>query len=75
MTLIYYFAQTKISKFYVAIFVNQDIIWFQISVNNAVLVQVLQGIHNLERVALYLQFVKSLPPLEQVIKRLILADL
>ena len=43
--------------------------------NNSVRVQVFEGIDNLHGVALNLQFMKSLPPLEQLIHALIVAEL
>lgn len=43
--------------------------------DHAMRMQVLECTHYLERVALNLQLVQALPPLEQVVERLVLANL
>ena len=67
-------SEPEIPHFNLHLFIDKEVAKFQISVNNAVLVQILQSIHDLQCVALHLEFVQSFPALEQVVQRLILAN-
>jgi hypothetical protein len=67
-------SKTEVADLYLHFLIDKQIAEFEIPVDHSVRVQILEGANYLQRVALHLQFVEPLPPFEQVVERLVLAD-
>jgi len=65
----------KISNFYFHLLTEEEVAELQVSVNDPVLVQVLERVDHLEGVALDFKFVQSLSSSQQLVHALVLAEL
>lgn len=66
--------QAEITQLYLHLVVQEQVTQLEIAMDDAVRVQILQGVDDLHSVALNLKLVQSLPPLQQLIHRLVVAE-
>ena len=67
--------ETEVTDFYLHLVVEEEVTELQISVNHSMTVQVLHSCTDLVDVALHFEFVESLTTTEQLVERLVLAQL
>ena len=66
--------QAEIAQLYLHLVVQEQVAKFEIAMDDTVRVQVLQGVNDLHSVTLHLQLMQSLPALQQLIHRLVVAE-
>lgn len=66
--------ESEISQFDLHFFIDEKVAQFQVSVNDAMGVEILQCIDDLQCVALYLELVQSLAPLQELIETVVRAQ-
>ena len=66
--------KTEVSELDCHFVIDKEISKLQVSVDNSVGMQILQSINNLHCVAFYLQLMKPLPPLQQLVQALVVAQ-
>ena len=67
--------EPKVTQFNLHLVVPEPVAQLEVSVDDAVGMEVLESVDDLDRVTLNLQFVQPLPPLQQLIHALVLAQL
>lgn len=67
--------ESEISQLYFHFVVEEEVAQFEISVDDAVAMKVLQSVDDLQSVALHFQFVETFSPSEKFVHRLVLTQL